>query len=416
MKYQIVIARYNEEIHHLEKYKEMIIVYNKGKPDVPCFFETISLPNIGRESHTYLYHIIHNYDHLAEYTFFRQGHMEDHNVFELDEYLQEKNFIGNMSTLSVRSLNENIKHYGKFLQDLKRGDLKKAPMNPYQWLSMIGLKLSMNTHFNMVWGANFTVSREVIHRKPKAFYEYLIQFVEYSSNPEEGHYFERGWYLIFEHPVFIKRKKMKILNAVQSKNEEWKKEYLRLKPDSHIADVHIWMETIEDADFENGMLYRIARANTYYKLHKNIFQDGNKFKVNTDKPIEIKIEFTTFYFTLLINHDKKCTVLFNGNIHVGTLFKQLNMDHTGISIRIEDQHINVYYINRVLFHVVLPNEAELVQYSFLSKLESKLYLDYRLNTFHPKIFETSLGEIMDKDIYRLKYVDHYPEFMPMAHS
>ena len=410
MKYQIVIARYNEDIQHLEKYKDITIVYNKGAPNVPCFFETISLPNIGRESHTYLYHIIHNYDHLAEYTFFRQGHIEDHNVFEMEEYLQEKNFIGNISNLPVQTLNQNIKHYGKFLQDLKRGDLKKAPMNPYQWFSIIGLKLSMHSHFNMVWGANFTVSRDVIRRKPKAFYEYLIQFVEYSSNPEEGHYFERGWYLLFEHPIFIPRKKIKILNALESQKEEWKKEYITYRPNSEIADVHIWTENIHDPDFEHGILCRIIKTNEYYKLHKNIFHAGNKFKVNTDKPIEVKIQFKTFSFTFLVNHDKKCTILFNGNIHVGTISKKLDMNHTGFSIRMEKSnektHMNIYYVNRVLFHILLPEEEEPVQYYFLSKLEPDLYLDYRVNTFCPKIFETHPGEIIDKDIYRLKYFDH----------
>jgi hypothetical protein len=75
MKTEIVIARYNENLDWLKKIKKSkdikITVYNKGKDDINVPF--IKLPNIGRESHTYLYHIINNYDNLADQTVFCQG-------------------------------------------------------------------------------------------------------------------------------------------------------------------------------------------------------------------------------------------------------------------------------------------------------------------------------------------------------
>jgi hypothetical protein len=75
MKTEIVIARYNENLDWLKKIKKSkdikITVYNKGKDDINVPF--IPLPNIGRESHTYLYHIINNYDNLADQTVFCQG-------------------------------------------------------------------------------------------------------------------------------------------------------------------------------------------------------------------------------------------------------------------------------------------------------------------------------------------------------
>ena len=75
MKTEIVVARYNENLDWLKKIKKSkdikITVYNKGKDDIDVPF--IPLPNIGRESHTYLYHIINNYDNLADQTIFCQG-------------------------------------------------------------------------------------------------------------------------------------------------------------------------------------------------------------------------------------------------------------------------------------------------------------------------------------------------------
>ena len=73
MKTEIVIARYDEKLDWVKKIEKniKITIYNKGKNDID--FPFITLPNIGRESHTYLYHIINNYDKLADQTIFCQG-------------------------------------------------------------------------------------------------------------------------------------------------------------------------------------------------------------------------------------------------------------------------------------------------------------------------------------------------------
>jgi hypothetical protein len=73
MKTEIVIARYNEDLSWIKKLPKSIkiTIYNKGNDDIEHSF--IKLPNIGRESHTYLYHIINNYDKLADQTIFCQG-------------------------------------------------------------------------------------------------------------------------------------------------------------------------------------------------------------------------------------------------------------------------------------------------------------------------------------------------------
>jgi hypothetical protein len=52
-KFQIVVARYNEDIRWLLPYKQIAIIYNKGLyNDIINKFETITLKNVGRESHT----------------------------------------------------------------------------------------------------------------------------------------------------------------------------------------------------------------------------------------------------------------------------------------------------------------------------------------------------------------------------
>ena len=61
----IVVARYNEDVKWLNEFDTptyKVFLYNKGKPlnanELPRNVVQIDLPNVGREAHTYLYHIV----------------------------------------------------------------------------------------------------------------------------------------------------------------------------------------------------------------------------------------------------------------------------------------------------------------------------------------------------------------------
>ena len=88
----VVLAHYDEDISWISKEaaitgynKARVHVYHKGAagdavkklsdallPSVPAA-KVVSLPNVGRESHTYLSHIVDNYDSLADWTVFSQA-------------------------------------------------------------------------------------------------------------------------------------------------------------------------------------------------------------------------------------------------------------------------------------------------------------------------------------------------------
>ena len=76
----IVVARYEESVQWVEAYSDISMVYNKGPsqitvPNLP----NVRMVNIGREGHTYLYHIIHNYNSLAKNVVFTQADPFPHN-------------------------------------------------------------------------------------------------------------------------------------------------------------------------------------------------------------------------------------------------------------------------------------------------------------------------------------------------
>jgi hypothetical protein len=85
----LIVSRYNENIEWVYAYNDIAIVYNKGSElDIP-FVNIKKLENIGREGHTYLYHVIQNYNNLSNKIFFLQGDPFIHNetiLFAIDNY------------------------------------------------------------------------------------------------------------------------------------------------------------------------------------------------------------------------------------------------------------------------------------------------------------------------------------------
>lgn len=75
---EIVVSRYNEDLQWLKKkkFKYPVTIYNKGDNDnfyKPKGCKILKLSNVGREGHTYLHHIIQNYDNLPELIIFLPG-------------------------------------------------------------------------------------------------------------------------------------------------------------------------------------------------------------------------------------------------------------------------------------------------------------------------------------------------------
>lgn len=100
---QLIVSRYNEDVQWVAAYSNIAIVYNKGSPET-CYgkkdshLNVLQLPNIGREGHTYLYHINEvlskntSCSSSARYIF-SQGDPFTHNstfLFALDNYQKLK--------------------------------------------------------------------------------------------------------------------------------------------------------------------------------------------------------------------------------------------------------------------------------------------------------------------------------------
>jgi hypothetical protein len=175
---QLVVARYRESLAWLQPFQSFpTIIYDKGE-----LAAENHLPNVGRESHTYLHHIIANYDRLAEITVFLQGNPLSH-VPDLPNKLwsleREVGYRDLSDEILVEDKHGHPVHPGLRMDEMHRG-LFGTP-GP--------------DHYLCHPSACFAVSRERIRQHPLSFYQRAQALVlRRAFGPWE---IERLWQFIF---------------------------------------------------------------------------------------------------------------------------------------------------------------------------------------------------------------------------
>ena len=159
----IVVAKYKEDIRWVRKFKKSkIFIYDKSNDTDSKY---ITLPNIGREAHTYLTHIINNYENLSDYTCFLQGNPSD-------------GFKGslNVSIEFIDNFNQDINFFP--VNQLTTCDLDGGPLHSNLEIK----KLIFDKYFNKTpdvlifpVGAQFIVSKKAILNRKKEFYQEIIK-------------------------------------------------------------------------------------------------------------------------------------------------------------------------------------------------------------------------------------------------
>ena len=214
---QLVISRYNEDLEWLksEPFNEFpnVLIYNKGVNNdfyVPPGANVITVNNVGRCDHTYLYHIIKSYDRLSDITIFLPGsaNMDNKygNAVNLINQIKKNNsaVFANVA-MAKESIRKTFADF--YLDEWKASDEKNKSINPENALEPSKHRPFGTWYDNYIAYSNpvkahvyfgiFSVAREDITQNPKRYYEDLIADLSNTSNPEVGHYFERAWVAIF---------------------------------------------------------------------------------------------------------------------------------------------------------------------------------------------------------------------------
>lgn len=220
MSIQIVVARYKEPLTWLQDAPfcdHPVVVYNKGGNDDfvrPLFpVAVVPLPNVGVDAHTFVYHIVANYDQLADYTVFLQGSVDLEHKYRRAVQTLRTSLERQCTVLSTRwaphpvqptyynfTLDKYELSHTTNTSDKRIAYLSPCPIRPFgKWYeSMFGNIATGHIVYNHI----MCVKREDIHKRPLAFYVGLLQMFgnEPDVQPELAHYVERAWEAVF-HPL-----------------------------------------------------------------------------------------------------------------------------------------------------------------------------------------------------------------------
>jgi hypothetical protein len=188
---EIVISKYKENTDWVKELKHPYILYDKS--DTPID-NSIQLPNVGREANTYLYHIVSQYDTLAEVTIFLQGDPFTHADLvgcNKDHFIESLNH--ETASSSFKSAYQPL-----FIDNNNTGGMK--------WYNIANTKCifeSIDTPVQFSPGGQYIVPKKNIQSKPLHFWTHLLKLSETNTYGDESEYidpwvFERIWMLLFD--------------------------------------------------------------------------------------------------------------------------------------------------------------------------------------------------------------------------
>lgn len=203
MAYEFVIAHHKENLDWLAPVADYCHVYDKGHEAArkPSFhvMKWEELPNVGREAHTYLHHIIWNYEHLANITVFLQGQLTDHApdfCFQTPMEFLERAKKGVRCIVKGKYSDwGRIPHVGKWKKAWDSGLMRHANRSVGQFYHM-AFRRAPPTSVDVCLAGCFSATRRCLLQHPKEFYQRMISTLSDHSDPEEVHYIERLWFTI----------------------------------------------------------------------------------------------------------------------------------------------------------------------------------------------------------------------------
>ena len=182
---QAVIARYEEDVSWVRGLAMPVRIYNKGKSETGLEgeYEVIARKNVGRETETFLYYIVEEYDRLPDYIAFLQG----------EPFAHCRNLLytlgGNTDPVGIVPLSTNW---------------KREFVGNYDWIGFEECLRALaamidvpDVMFGYATGAQYLVPKAAILSRPKELYEKLLTRLSQATHPHEAWAMERLWPYLF---------------------------------------------------------------------------------------------------------------------------------------------------------------------------------------------------------------------------
>jgi hypothetical protein len=210
---ELVLARFNEDVSWCYGLGVPVRVYDMGAPLAghPDHVRVTQLPNVGREPHAYLRHLLDRRDALAGWTVFSQAdpfpHLNGTDFAALlvpPEGPDDPVVVPWSCTLREWDDRGRLRwhEWPGWAVRYAEGQIRKARLSLPEWLREYvtgGGRHPVALTYHP--GAIFGVSAARARARAPEFYERLLAQVLDHNQPEEGHYLERSWPLVFGGPL-----------------------------------------------------------------------------------------------------------------------------------------------------------------------------------------------------------------------
>jgi len=202
----LVLNHFNEDLRWLKKVPAefRLFVYSKGpEPDLSFLQRDLnfeSLPNVGREAHTWLHHLGRFRDSLAPFTVFLQGHPFDHchdAHARLRRLVEEGCLPGGVDFDWWGFIIETDDPFGErvFVPWSKNHDGRRLDVGAC-YRKVFGE--AGPEEYRFFPGGQFAVSAEAVRRRSRDFYLAAEKIAE--EEPDSAYCFERFWDRMFGAP------------------------------------------------------------------------------------------------------------------------------------------------------------------------------------------------------------------------
>jgi hypothetical protein len=218
---QLVVARCREDLSWLREVGLPCVVYNKGPEldpsTLPPQTSVVALPNLGREAHTYLTHILAHYRHLPRHTAFVQGNPFAHLAPPEEPEVTPLGLRERLLDLAARDTPfAGLAWFRLRCDGLGRPHDLADPAKDGRWKGW-GKDIPVAKTFEALFQApaplefiarastgNMLVRAERILARPETFYRRALHLVLADADDADntGHAFERLWQAIFSGAAF----------------------------------------------------------------------------------------------------------------------------------------------------------------------------------------------------------------------
>ena len=190
MNKQLVVSHYEQNLSWVSTATDFldIVVYDKSEKDTGL----LKLENLGREPHTYIHHILENYNSLADWTIFAQDNPFEH----VDNWMDI--LFGDQTVWDQHAALKQKGTYFFSKLGILQSDQTGSPDHiglPMLEVWNATFKQECPSSISFAPSCHCIVHRDIILARPTTFYENIKQILE--SNYHSPWVFERYLSYIF---------------------------------------------------------------------------------------------------------------------------------------------------------------------------------------------------------------------------